>query len=257
MKELKKYTRQQLENILWSFAMLRTDENTKDALKLIANENRLLKVTYNPSIEEYEKLSSLYEDEKFTFVMDGEHKIYTFINYVNKKYRYMDNKGEIRLIDWDAQIEKVKNTKLLSNKPKVLVREKIKPPFSAPGKTNFTIQNKPGVYMIYENQTLVYIGYSKRNVYKSLYRHFYPYREKTNQDRKYWKDLTNIKVRVIYTNTPGRAENLEIALIQKYKPKLNTIQYKAWQPNQKEKSILEIYENTQDIIIDDDKDLPF
>ena len=147
--------------------------------------------------------------------------------------------------------------KTLSSKPQVIAKDKLKPPFYIDGKTSFSLQNISGVYMIYEDGKLVYIGYSKKDVYKALYRHFYPYREKPKQERKYWKDTKNIKVRVIYTNTPGRAENLEIALIQKYKPKLNTVQYKAWLPNQKEKSILEIYENSNDIVINTDEDLPF
>lgn len=53
-------------------------------------------------------------------------------------------------------------------------------PYRENGKTTFNIQNRPGVYMIYKDDVLKYIGYGGKNVYKTLYRHFQKWNDKTN-----------------------------------------------------------------------------
>lgn len=102
-------------------------------------------------------------------------------------------------------------------------KSKLKKPYTKNKKIRFKAK-KPGVYMIYRKKTLLYVGMSGSNVYKSLYRHFQTWNDPT-QVRITYKQLKNIKVRVIYTNTPGQAAKLEKALIIKYKPKDNPTQY--------------------------------
>lgn len=102
-------------------------------------------------------------------------------------------------------------------------KSKLKKPYTKNKKIRFKAK-KPGVYMIYRKKTLLYVGMSGSNVYKSLYRHFQTWNDPT-QVRVTYKQLKNIKVRVIYTNTPGQAEKLEKALIIKYEPKDNPTKY--------------------------------
>jgi len=79
---------------------------------------------------------------------------------------------------------------------------------------------RPGVYIVKKGNDILYIGFSGSDVIRTMYRHFYNWGDEQlrivfNQEDK------NIKVRVIYTNTPGQAAKLESALLKKYKTKYN------------------------------------
>lgn len=107
---------------------------------------------------------------------------------------------------------------LLSNKKGIGAIEKTK--FNAPytnRKTNFSnAKNKSGVYIIKKENEVVYVGHSKSNLYKTLYRHFqewnHPYQKVTTYSQR-----QNYKVRIIFT-TPEQAVRLEAYLVNKYKP---------------------------------------
>jgi len=101
----------------------------------------------------------------------------------------------------------------------------------------FNERNKSGVYMIYKNKVLRYVGFSASNVYKSLYRHFEEWNDR-QQKRVTYTNLKDIKVRVIYCS-PTRAYSLEKALIIKLKPKDNPLKY--WITNTTDKKENEIY----------------
>lgn len=88
------------------------------------------------------------------------------------------------------------------------------------GKSNFRYTSgKSGVYLIYRNGVLRYVGMSKSNVYKTMHRHF-----------QQWNDNTQIRITYPVKNSgstyqcrvvlcsPARAEKLERVLILKYKP---------------------------------------
>lgn len=106
--------------------------------------------------------------------------------------------------------------------------------FTAPYKDNKTTfrntANKSGVYLIKENGIIVYIGYSKSNLYRTLYRHFqqwnHKYQEVITYASKY--NTNNYTVRVVLCS-PTRAEKLEGALIQKYKPRDNSMKLKKYE----------------------------
>ena len=102
-------------------------------------------------------------------------------------------------------------------------KTRLTPPYNDNGKTNFKLK-KSGVYLIYKNDILRYVGFSKNNVYKAMYRHFQSWNDRTQQ-RVVYNNLKGIKVRVIYTNTPKQAYDLEKACIIKLKPKDNIQQY--------------------------------
>lgn len=101
-------------------------------------------------------------------------------------------------------------------------KSRFKPPYTADGKTNFRhINKKAGVYIIKSKRTgdIVYIGHSKTNLYRTMYRHFQSWDDPL-QRRVVYKQKNNYLVRVVFTS-PARAEKLERGLIAKYKPKDN------------------------------------
>ncbi|MDD3739136.1 MAG: hypothetical protein PHP31_07580 [Lentimicrobiaceae bacterium] len=117
-------------------------------------------------------------------------------------------------------------------------------PYNKSGKTTFKdTQNKKGVYLIKENNKVVYIGHSTYNLYKTMYRHFQKWSHKQQQVISY-NDRMNSKnytVRIVLTNTAKQAQALERALIIKYRPRDNEIKYSSFlQPA--EKLIVENYE---------------
>ncbi len=138
---------------------------------------------------------------------------------------------------------------------KILIQRRVKP-YQSNGKTTFSLQGKPGVYLIYLKEKVVYVGYSGTNLYKTMYRHFQSWKDKT-QTRVVYSDLTNITVRVVYTNTAGTASRLEKALIKKYNPVDNTVVY----PEVKESKLIAITEDyiNEPIkpIITSEEDYPF
>lgn len=103
---------------------------------------------------------------------------------------------------------------------------KYQPPYNANGRATF--QNHkgiPGCYIIKINDKIRYIGYSATYLYKTLYRHFQTWNDWRKKRVTYKEYLNNprfkIRVRIILTNTITQAENLEKALILKYKPSDN------------------------------------
>lgn len=121
---------------------------------------------------------------------------------------------------------------------------KFLPPYAAPGKTNFpATQNRSGVYLIKENNKLVYVGMSGRNLYKTLYRHFETWEHKQQEVTTYKTRLNRHKytVRVILC-TPGQAARLERLLILKYNPRDNDLKYKGYQLTAFDEKIFETYE---------------
>lgn len=84
------------------------------------------------------------------------------------------------------------------------------------GKPFYTAK-KSGVYLIFRNATLRYVGYSGYNVYKTLYRHFQSWNDPNQIRSVYSPNDEQIKVRVIYCNN-SKAKKLESALIIKFQP---------------------------------------
>jgi len=111
---------------------------------------------------------------------------------------------------------------------------------------------KSGVYIIKQNNVVVYVGQSGYNLYKTMYRHFQSwdsaqsratYQAKGNKRK-------NIKVRVIYC-TPTQAERLEIVLCKKYNPRDMKYKYNQVKLSFKDKSIAQTFKDT------DFSDVPF
>ena len=97
------------------------------------------------------------------------------------------------------------------------------PPYTD-GKTTFRdAVNKAGVYLIKNSaKEIVYVGYSRNNLYRTLYRHFQKWDDSQQPRTTYGKH--GYTVRVILT-TPDQATRLEKYLIKKMKPRDNSVEY--------------------------------
>jgi len=132
-----------------------------------------------------------------------------------------------------------------------MIKSKLNPPYKN-GKPFYTAK-QPGVYLIYKNSQLVYVGFSSYNVYKTMYRHFQRWNDPTQVRVIYNPNDPGIKVRVIYT-TAARSKKLEKALILKYAPKDNPEKYNSYVLDKKSEKVLNDAENEFTAINDD---LPF
>ena len=79
-----------------------------------------------------------------------------------------------------------------------------------------------GVYIIKENNKIVYIGQSGSNLYRTILRHFQSWNDRTQARVTYINKLSKnkYKVRVVFV-PPNKALQLERDLIAKYKPRDN------------------------------------
>lgn len=139
-----------------------------------------------------------------------------------------------------------------------IVKQRRVKPYHADGKTTFNLQGLPGVYLIYVGDVIDYIGYSGTNLYKTLYRHFQKWNDKTQIRVTYPKNQSNITVRVVYTKSANHAAHLEKSLINKYKPKSNPTQYLDYEPTKGDLVKLDEYLQTQTTpIVIFSGDIPF
>lgn len=102
-------------------------------------------------------------------------------------------------------------------------------------KRNTPTLNKTGigVYVIYEDKKIVYVGFSRTDVKKTLYRHFQKWNDKRHPENKRMQRIERVtymskyfinqdyKIKVIFCKTPENAEDLESALITKLQPRDN------------------------------------
>lgn len=117
-------------------------------------------------------------------------------------------------------------------------------PYRADGRTTFpeTVK-KSGTYIIKENNIVVYVGYSAKNLYKTLYRHFQTWNH-SQQEVVSYRDYIKTRtytVRVILC-TPNQAERLEKVLILKYQPRDNTNKYENYKLTMSLKKLASDYE---------------
>lgn len=106
---------------------------------------------------------------------------------------------------------------------------RLQQPYNSRGKSNFRYtEGKSGIYMIYRNGVLRYVGMSRSNVYKTMHRHFQSWDDSTQIRISYpaKNSSSNYQCRVILCS-PGKAEKLERLLILKYKPIDNPYKFAA------------------------------
>lgn len=114
-----------------------------------------------------------------------------------------------------------------------------------------------GVYLIKSERSdkIVYIGFSNGTLYKTIYRHFQTWNDRSRQRvERFTYNKTGYKVRVIFT-TPGRAAILEKYLIQKIQPRDNDNKYQSYLSQLQEERAEEILNDCPFCNTNDD--LPF
>lgn len=119
------------------------------------------------------------------------------------------------------------------------------PPYQANGNTTFPqTQQKSGVYIIKESGKIVYIGFSRTNLYRTMYRHFQKWNHAGQDVVTYHSKLTRhaYTCRVVLC-TPTQAQRLERALILKYNPRDNREKYKYYKQGPADTKIVQQYEN--------------
>lgn len=126
---------------------------------------------------------------------------------------------------------------------------KFLPPYQTknPGRTTYPeTVNRSGVYLIKEDNRLVYVGFSGKNLYRTLYRHFEAWNHKGQQVISYKTRLNRHKytVRVILC-TPQQAARLERALVIKHQPRDNENKYKTYLFDKWDEKIYQTYTETE------------
>jgi hypothetical protein len=119
------------------------------------------------------------------------------------------------------------------------------PPYNKLGRANYPIRGKSGVYIIYENDKPVYVGYSQSDLYKTMYRHFQNWNHTGQEVVSYLSlmDSNKYTVRVIYC-TPKQATSLEKQLIIKYQPRDCENKYQGYKPDRYDKDVILNYAKT-------------
>lgn len=118
-------------------------------------------------------------------------------------------------------------------------KTKLATPYLPNGRTRFNLRGVPAVYIIFEKSEIVYIGCG-RDGYKTFYRHFQKWIDRTQYRATFDKKNPNIKVRLIYCRTFDQAKKIETALILKYRPEDNVNTFENFEPDEKEKQIINL-----------------
>jgi hypothetical protein len=122
---------------------------------------------------------------------------------------------------------------------------KFLPPYTDNGKTTFRALTwqRPGVYIIKENGKIVYIGHSRTNLYKTLYRHFQQWDHPAQKVTTYAGRMNSntYTVRVILT-TAARAPQLEGYLVNKYEPRDNEVKLQLFRESKAAQNTYEAYQ---------------
>lgn len=123
-------------------------------------------------------------------------------------------------------------------------KSKFLEPYRPTGKATFNnIDKKSGIYLIKENNTIVYIGYSGTNLYKTMYRHFQQWKHRSQEVVTYAGKRHKYTVRVVLC-TPAQAARLERALIVKHQPRDNKQKYDSLLFGTRDKKIVITYADT-------------
>jgi uncharacterized short protein YbdD (DUF466 family) len=133
-------------------------------------------------------------------------------------------------------------------------RLRTRAPYTAAGKTTLRATwQRSGVYRIFENGKLVYVGFSGTNLYRTMYRHFQEWNHPGQPVVTYAGKRKKYTVQVTLC-PPAKAAKLERAIIIRNRPKDNPNKYPGQKLTDKE---LETYNDWEKEQVIADKDLPF
>lgn len=133
-------------------------------------------------------------------------------------------------------------------KPYTVQSGVLKPSLKLPNKKFQT-----GVYLIksIKSNKVVYVGYSKSNIHRTIYRHFQVWND--IRERKVY-NKTGYLIRIIFC-VPTKADRLEKYLIQKFNPRDNNFFYDDVLSNSEVEKTQETYATT--IYAAPNEDIPF
>ena len=132
---------------------------------------------------------------------------------------------------------------------------KFNPPYQPNGRTTYPeTSKKAGVYLIKENNKLVYVGFSGSDLYRTMYRHFQEWTDKNYSGGKARSPVERVTykskmkrnsytVRIIYC-TAAQAMRLEKMLIIKHQPRDNEMKYDSYQVDLYDTRIINEYQET-------------
>lgn len=124
--------------------------------------------------------------------------------------------------------------------------------------TTCNLRNVGGIYIIYDaNLKVKYVGMSSNNLYRTMYRHFQSWNDRTQIRITYNPD--KVKVAVCYCTDLEKIYKLEKALIIKYRDKVkldNPNQYRSEESDKKATNVLNEYTDleTNPVIKADEED---
>lgn len=101
---------------------------------------------------------------------------------------------------------------------------------------------KSGVYLIKEQGKLVYIGFSRSNVYKAAMRHFQSWSDPTQERITYQGRPRSWYTIRIVAAPAAKAEQLEMSLIIKKQPRDNAIKYESYTNAPQDAALIRQYE---------------
>jgi hypothetical protein len=99
-------------------------------------------------------------------------------------------------------------------------------------------QFKTGVYFIRNKKTtkILYVGFSGYNLYKTIYRHFQSWNDRTQYRATFDKKNSDFQIQIIFCK-PKQAQRLEEYFIKKYK-EIGQATYNNYQYTTKENTII-------------------
>lgn len=124
-------------------------------------------------------------------------------------------------------------------------KSRFKAPYNKAGKPTYShakIKAAAGVYLI-KNKAgkLLYIGHSTKHLYKTMYRHFQSWNDKTQYRATYNKKGYSV---MIVKTTAKQAPELEKSLILKHRPKDNKIKLDLFLTPIKQEKIITKYKES-------------
>lgn len=147
---------------------------------------------------------------------------------MKKVLPYIVGAGIILLLLRSTASAQSVNGKSIMNGIYGMKRSSFVPPYNSDGSTTLpNVKNKSGIYIIKEDNQIVYIGYSANNLYRTLYRHFQQWtggRGEAKAGTTYVNKMNRhtYTVRAVIT-TPTQDPRLEAALIEKHQPRDNEL----------------------------------
>ncbi len=144
------------------------------------------------------------------------------MNRINRAKKFLFTVGSIlilnKLLQPAASIGRLKKSRFIP------VYKEI-PSGSRNGKTNITwARGRKGVYIIKENNRIVYVGSSESDLYKTAMRHFQEWNDREQPGRITYRNRlrkNKYTIRIVEVSPKSRIRLLEAKLIERHNPRDN------------------------------------